>query len=284
MRIDLHAHSNASDGTDTPAELIAAARTSGLDVVAITDHDTTGGWAAARAALPPGLTLITGAEFSCVYTAPGNRVSLHLLGYLFDPDNADLRAQRVRLRAARLRRGEEIVSRMVADGLPISWERVAELADGGAVGRPHIGRALVEAGVVPDVDAAFAGPLSNESRYYVGTPDTDVFTAIDLVRAAGGVAVFAHPLARTRGRVVGDEVIRAMVEAGLAGLEVDHPDHVAADREHLGRLATEYDLIRTGSSDYHGTNKVTRLGADTTAPDEYRRLVSSASGGRPVTG
>jgi hypothetical protein len=284
VRIDLHAHSNASDGTDTPAELVAAAKASGLDVVAITDHDTTGGWVAARSALPPGLTLVTGAEFSCVFTGPGVRISLHLLGYLFDPDNAALRAQRVRLRAARLSRGEEIVSRMVADGLPITWDRVVELADGGAVGRPHIGRALVEAGVVADVDAAFAGPLSNESRYYVGTPDTDVFTAIDLVQNAGGVAVFAHPLARRRGRVVDDNVIRAMVEAGLAGLEIDHPDHDPADRAHLGALAAGLGLIRTGSSDYHGTNKVTRLGACTTAPEEYERILTAATGGRPVTG
>lgn len=276
MRIDLHTHSNASDGTDTPAELVAAAKVSGLDVIAITDHDTTGGWAGAQAALPSGLTLVTGTEFSCVFTAPDVRISLHLLGYLFDPDNAALRAQRVRLRAARLDRGEEIVSRMVADGLPITWDRVAELADGGAVGRPHIGRALVEAGVVPDVDAAFAGPLSSKSRYYVGTPDTDVFTALELVQAAGGVAVFAHPLARRRGRVVGDDVIRAMVEAGLAGLEVDHPDHDPADRAHLAELAVELGLIHTGASDYHGTNKVTRLGACTTALEQYDRIVAAA--------
>jgi 3',5'-nucleoside bisphosphate phosphatase len=283
MRIDLHTHSTASDGTDTPAELMAAASAAGLDVVAITDHDTTGGWAPGRAALLPGLTLVTGAEFSCVFTSPGVRISLHLLGYLFDPDNEALRAQRVRLRAARLRRGEEIVSRMVADGLPITWDQVVELAEGGAVGRPHIGRALVAGGVVADVNAAFAGPLSSQSKYYVGTPDTDVFTAIDLVRTAGGVPIFAHPLARRRGRVVGDDVIRALAEAGLAGLEVDHPDHEPADRDHLAAMAVELGLIHTGSSDYHGTNKVTRLGACTTSPEQYDRIVSSATGGRPVT-
>jgi predicted metal-dependent phosphoesterase TrpH len=292
VRIDLHTHSTASDGTDTPAELIAAARASGLDVIAVTDHDTTGGWEPARAAVsegPAGLTLVTGTEFSCVHIGVDRagapvRISLHLLGYLFDPDHEGLRAERIRLRAARLARGEEIVSRMVADGVPISWARVAELADGGAVGRPHIGRALVEAGLVPDVDAAFADLLSSRSRYYVGTPNTDVLSAIALVRAAGGVPVFAHPLARRRGRVVGDDVIVELAAAGLAGLEVDHPDHAPADRIHLAALAAELDLVRTGSSDYHGTNKPTRLAAEVTAPDQYERLVSLATAAVPFTG
>jgi predicted metal-dependent phosphoesterase TrpH len=281
VRIDLHTHSTASDGTDSPAELVVAAHASGLDVVAITDHDTTGGWAGARDAVPAGLTLVTGAEFSCVYQGAQRRISLHLLGYLFDPDHVGLRAERVRLRSERLARAEQMVSRMVADGLPVSWDQVVAFADGGVVGRPHIGRALVAAGVVPDVDAAFAGPLSNRSKYYLGTPDTDVFTAIELVRAAGGVPVFAHPLARRRGRVVDDEVIVALAQAGLAGLEVDHPDHDLADRAHLAGLANDLGLVRTGSSDYHGTNKQTRLGACTTAPDQYDRLVALATGGAP---
>jgi hypothetical protein len=141
----------------------------------------------------------------------------------------------------------------------------------------------VAAGVVPTVDAAFAGPLSSSSRYYVGTPDTDVFTALALVRAAGGVAVFAHPLARRRGRVVGDDVIVALAEAGLGGIEVEHPDHAEVDRVHLAGLAGELGLIPTGSSDYHGTNKPTRLGACTTAPDQYERLVGLATAGAPMT-
>ncbi len=283
MRIDLHTHSTASDGTDTPAELVAAAQTVVLDVLAITDHDTTGGWAPARAALPPGMTLVTGTEFSCVHQGPEYRVSLHLLGYLFDPEHEGLRAERIRLREARLGRAEQIVSRMVADGVAISWDRVAAIAAGGAVGRPHIGRALVEAGIVPDVNAAFSELLSSRSKYYVGTPNTDVFTAIALVRAAGGVAVFAHPRARRRGRVVGDEVIVALAAAGLAGLEVDHPDQDAADRAQLRELATELDLISTGSSDYHGTNKTTPLGAELTAPDQYERLIALAGAEVPLT-
>jgi hypothetical protein len=283
VRIDLHTHSTASDGTDTPTELVAAAHAARLDVLAITDHDTTGGWADARAALPPGMTLVTGTEFSCVHQGPDYRVSMHLLGYLFDPEHDGLRAERIRLREARLGRAEEIVTRMVADGVPITWERVAAIAAGGAVGRPHIGRALVEAGVVPDVNAAFAELLSSRSKYYVGTPNTDIYTAIGLVRAAGGVAVFAHPRARRRGRVVGDEVIVALAAAGLAGLEIDHPDQDETDRAELRVLAADLDLIGTGSSDYHGTNKVTPLGACTTAPDQYERLIALAANETPLT-
>jgi predicted metal-dependent phosphoesterase TrpH len=172
---------------------------------------------------------------------------------------------------------------MVEDGIPITWEQVTAFSAGGAVGRPHIGRALVAAGVVPDVNAAFAELLSSRSKYYVRTPNTEVFTAIELVREAGGVAVFAHPRARRRGRVVADEVIVAMAAAGLSGVEIDHPDQDTADRAELAALADDLDLIRTGSSDYHGTNKLTPIGMCTTAPDQYERLIALARGGVPVT-
>ena len=285
MRIDLHAHSTASDGTDTPAEVVRAARASGVDVLALTDHDTTSGWDPASAALVAGQRLITGTEFSCVYTpAIGWPISLHLLGYLFDPAQAELRAERVRLRESRLGRARLIVEHMIADGLPITWPRVAELAAGGSIGRPHIGRALVEAGVVPDVTAAFAGPLSSRSGYYVPKRDLDIFRALALVDAAGGVSVFAHPLARRRGPVLDDAAIHDLADAGLGGLEVDHPDHSSADRAHLRVLARDRDLIVTGSSDYHGTNKTTPLDAGTTAEDQYRRLVAQATGAQPITG
>jgi 3',5'-nucleoside bisphosphate phosphatase len=284
MRIDLHAHSTASDGTDTPGELVVAARAAGLDVVAITDHDSTAGWAAASLALPPGLALIRGAEFSCVYSDPdGRRTALHLLGYLFDPEHSRLRAERVRLRESRRARGRAIVDKLVADGIPVTWERVSALADGGSVGRPHIGRALVERGVVTDVDAAFADLLSSRSRYYVAKADTDVFDIVRLLRAAGGVAVFAHPLARRRGAVVGDDVVASMTEAGLVGIEIDHPDHTPIDREHLAGLAADLGLIGTGSSDYHGGNKTTPLGACTTDPVAYEALVALATAAGPLT-
>jgi 3',5'-nucleoside bisphosphate phosphatase len=283
MRIDLHAHSTASDGTDTPAQLVAAAVAAGLDVLAITDHDTTGGWAQALDARPAGLTVVLGAEFSCMHhDAKGTRVSLHLLGYLFDPDDPALRAERHRLRASRLARAREMVARLASDGYEITWERVVALADGGAVGRPHLGRALVETGAVPDVSAAFSALLSSRGPYYVRKADTDVFDGIRLVRAAGGLPVFAHPIARRRGPVVSDETIAAMAAAGLVGLEVSHPDHDAADREHAAGLARELNLIGTGSSDYHGTNKSTPLGACMTDPAAYERLVALPTAHSPV--
>jgi len=284
MRIDLHTHSSASDGTDTPAELVAAARAAGLDVIALTDHDTTAGWEPAAAALPPGLTLVPGAEISCVTAEPAGRpIPLHVLAYLFDPREEAFRAERGRLQESRLTRARRIVELLEADGLPVSWDRVRELAgSAGAVGRPHIGRALVESGAAGSVPEAFSRYLYTGSPYYVRKAETDVLAAVRLVRAAGGVPVFAHPLARRRGQVVSDVVIAEMADAGLAGLEVDHPDHDPADRAHLRGLAAELGLFVTGSSDYHGSNKAVPLGANLTAPAAYEALVAQAGGARPV--
>ncbi len=285
MRIDLHTHSSVSDGTDTPAELVAAAAAAGLDVVALTDHDTTDGWDAARAACPPGLTLVPGMELSCRWFPADDRpISVHLLAYLFDPAAPELAAERARLRAERLTRGERMVTALAADGFPVSWEQVVARSGGGVVGRPHVARALVEAGVVGSVDEAFAGPLHHTSRYYVAKADTDVLEGIALVRAAGGVPVFAHGLARSRGRVVGDDGLAAMAAAGLLGLEVDHPDHVDADRAHLRGLAADLGLLTTGSSDYHGTNKRTPIAVCTTAPEQYERLLAAGTGSAPSAG
>ena len=166
--IDLHTHSSASDGTDTPAQLVGVAAAAGVTVLAITDHDTTAGWDEALAARPAGMTIVPGTEFSCRYIpAEGRRISLHLLGYLFDPEHEGLRAERARLRETRLHRAREMVENMTADGVPITWEQVETLAAGGPVGRPHLGRALVAAGVVPDVDTAFRDWLSSRRPYYV---------------------------------------------------------------------------------------------------------------------
>jgi predicted metal-dependent phosphoesterase TrpH len=285
VRIDLHTHSNASDGTDSPAEVMAAAAAAGLDVVALTDHDTTAGWSAALAARPAGLTVVPGVEFSCVHTGPdGRRITLHLLAYLIDPDDAAVQADWQRLRESRRARAARMVEKLAADGYPIGWTRIDELAAGGSIGRPHIARALVEAGVVPDVDSAFGDLLSSRRPYYVRKADTDVFAALDLIRAAGGLPVFAHPIARRRGPIVSDGTVAAMAEAGLVGLEVDHPAHDADDRAHAAALAADLGLIATGSSDYHGTNKPTPLGARLTEPEQYERLLALPSARRPVGG
>ncbi|RBY96477.1 phosphatase [Blastococcus sp. TF02-8] len=283
MRIDLHTHSSVSDGTESPAELLASAREAGLDVVALTDHDTTGGWAAAEAARPSGLTVVPGMEMSCRWFPDDEPpISVHLLAYLFDPLHPAFAAERARLRDERLERAERIVRALAADGHPVDWDELVTHAAGGVVGRPHIAGALVRGGVVGSVEEAFGTLLHHRSSYYVAKADTDVRQGIELVRAAGGVPVFAHGRATKRGRVVGDDAIAVMADAGLLGLEVDHPDHDDGERAHLRRLAGELDLIATGSSDYHGTNKATPIGACTTDPAQYERLVAAGTGTSPL--
>jgi 3',5'-nucleoside bisphosphate phosphatase len=282
MRIDLHTHSSVSDGTDSPAELLATARAAGLDVVALTDHDTTAGWSPAAAARPAGLTVVPGMELSCRWFAADQPpISVHLLAYLFDPDHPAFAAERARLRDERLERGERIVAALAGAGYPVVWERIVERSDGGVVGRPHIARALVEAGAADSVDHAFATLLHHRSPYYVAKADTDVREGIAMVRAAGGVPVFAHGLATKRGRVVGDDAVVAMAEAGLLGVEVDHPDHTPDERAHLRELAADLGLFVTGSSDYHGSNKTTPIGACTTAPDQFEAILAAGTGSAP---
>jgi 3',5'-nucleoside bisphosphate phosphatase len=281
VRIDLHTHSSASDGTDSPAELIAVAAAAGLDAVALTDHDTTAGWSAAEAARPAGLTIVPGMELSCRWFPRDEPpIAVHLLAYLFDPLHPAFADERLRLREERLSRGERIVTALAADGYPVVWDRIVARSEGGVVGRPHIARALVEAGVVESVDHAFATLLHHRSPYYAAKADTDVLDGIRLVRAAGGVPVFAHGLATSRGRVVGDDAIAAMTAAGLLGLEVDHPDHTPDQRAYLRALADGLGLIRTGSSDYHGTNKRTPIATCTTEPDQYEALLAAGTGVR----
>ncbi|MET8906638.1 PHP domain-containing protein [Micromonospora sp. NPDC004551] len=280
-RIDLHTHSTASDGTLSPAELVRAAAAAGLDVVALTDHDTTAGWEPAVAALPPGLTLIRGAELSCRWFGVEPAIPLHLLAYLFDPAEPELVAELARVRRAREERGERIVRLLQADGIRVSWSEILAGAAGGTVGRPHIAQALIRAGLVATTTEAF-GPRWLGERYRLPKEDIDVFRAVALVRAAGGVPVFAHPRASRRGRIVPDELIVELAAAGLAGLEADHEDHSPAEREHVRALAAELGLVVTGSSDFHGTHKTVRLGAFTTGIRAYERIIELARGVTPV--
>jgi len=284
VRIDLHAHSTVSDGTDTPAELMAAAAAAGLDVVALTDHDTTAGWAEALDALPTGLRLIRGAEFSCL--APdgrGGRVSVHLLGYLFDPASEMIISEAARLRDERRARLRAMADRMAADGFPVDPDAVlGGLPPETPAGRPHLARALVSAGVVGSVEEAFHRFLGSGGPYYLGRADTDVATAVRMVRAAGGVPVLAHPAARRRGPVIAPAVIAELAAHGLAGVEVDHPDHTGDERAALGDLAAALGLLITGSSDYHGANKTVSLGQEMTDPQVLERIEELAAGS-PVT-
>ncbi|MBZ6289280.1 PHP domain-containing protein [Streptomyces olivaceus] len=281
MRIDLHAHSTASDGTDTPAELVRNAAAAGLDVVALTDHDTTRGHAAAVAALPEGLTLVTGAELSCRLDG----VSMHMLAYLFDPEEPALLAERELVRDDRVPRARAMVARLNELGVPVTWEQVARIAGDGSVGRPHVASALVELGVVPTVSDAFTQDwLADGGRGFVEKHETDPFEALRLIKGAGGVAVFAHPAAAKRGRTVPEASIADLAAAGLDGIEVDHMDHDEDTRARLRGLAKELGLLATGSSDYHGSRKTCVLGEYTTDPEVYGEITRRAFGSFPVPG
>ncbi|MFF0272521.1 MULTISPECIES: PHP domain-containing protein [unclassified Streptomyces] len=281
MRIDLHTHSTASDGTDSPAELVRNAAAAGLDVVALTDHDTTRGHAQAIAALPEGLTLVTGAELSCRIDGVG----LHMLAYLFDPEEPALLAERELVRDDRVPRARAMVGKLQDLGVPVTWDQVARIAGDGSVGRPHVAEALVELGVVRDVSGAFTPEwLADGGRAYVGKHELDPIDAIRLVKAAGGVTVFAHPLAVKRGQVLPEASIARLAEAGLDGIEVDHMDHDEATRARLRGLARELGLLTTGSSDYHGSRKTCRLGEYTTDPEIYGEITRRAAGAFPVPG
>lgn len=272
--IDLHAHSCASDGTLSPAELMGAARDAGLSVVALTDHDTTSGWAEAADALPEGVSLVRGVEISC--TRDG--ISLHLLAYLFDPSYPPLVTRLAQVVASRETRARQMVDSLAADGHPVTWDQVRRTA-GGTVGRPHVAQALVGAGLVASVQEAFTPDwIGERGRYWAAKDEVDALEALALVRAAGGVTVFAHPAAEARGRVVGDHVVAELAAAGLDGLEVDHPDHPEDARMHLRGLASGLGLLTTGSSDFHGDNKTSALGENATTPGVLGQLAERASG------
>ena len=282
MRIDLHTHSSVSDGTEEPADVVAAAVRERLDAIALTDHDTTAGWdAAAAAARRLGVTLVPGMEVSC-RSADG--ISVHVLSYLHDPAHPGLLEEIGRSRAARVSRAELMVQRLAED-FPIDWDAVQEqVAPGATIGRPHIADALVAAGVVPNRSAAFSGILTARSPYFVAHYAPDPARAVELVRQAGGVPVFAHPVASSRGRVVGEETFHEMIDAGLQGVEVDHRDNPAEGRDWLRRLAKDNSLLVTGSSDYHGTGKPNRLAENTTDPAVLARIAELGTGTGVVGG
>ncbi len=283
MRIDLHVHSTASDGTVPPAELMGLAVEHRLSVIALTDHDTVAGWAEAAAAVPPGVTLVPGIEVSARWQGVEPGIGLHLLAYLPDPQHPELCSELRRVRDNRSGRAQRMVELMRAGGIDVTWPEVLDDAAGAPVGRPHLAQALIRRGLVDTVSEAFA-PQWLGRRFRLPKEDLEVFAALRLIRAAGGVPVFAHPLAYRRGRVVPDHVIGEMVAAGLAGLEADHPDHGPAERARARELAARYDLFVTGSSDFHGTNKTTPLAVELTDRASYDAILAQATGSAPVLG
>jgi 3',5'-nucleoside bisphosphate phosphatase len=283
MRIDLHTHSTVSDGMDAPATLIAAAQASGLDVVALTDHDTFDGLDAARAAASEmGIGFLGGCEFS----AEVGGHSVHLLGYGCDPAEPTLAAELELVRAGRTGRLPAMLSRLAGLGMPLTVDDVAVFSDdASSLGRPHVADAMVAAGYVRDRDEAFARWLGDDRPAYVTRYATPLEAAIALVRGASGVAVVAHPWSR-RGRHDLPEryLVELVAEHGLDGVEADHPDHLRAERAALHALAARLGVVATGSSDYHGTGKKAgfALGACTTSPEAHRQLIDLVTerGGR----
>ena len=271
VRIDLHVHSNASDGTDDPAEVVRRARAAGLDVIALTDHDTQAGLASAQVEARDDLTVVPGMELSCQL----DRRSVHLLGYLFDPDDAELRAETAQIRDDRTYRAKAMVAKARELGADVSWDQVAAIADGAVIGRPHIARALAAVGVVDTpADAFTADWIADGGRAFADRYAVELPRAVSLVRAAGGVPVLAHP--RSPGYEIPDEVIARLVDSGLCGIEVFHPDHDPAERERLTELARSLGLIATGGSDDHGSFNNHGLGTETTPPGEYELLLALA--------
>ena len=280
MRIDMHVHSSASDGTDRPAEVMRRAHAAGVDVVALTDHDTTAGLGEAARALPAGLTLVPGIELSCFVGSH----SVHLLGYLFDTGDPDLVAECAKIRESRVERARGMVARLRGLGVPVTWQQVTEIADGGTVGRPHVARAMIAVGAISRFNEAFTTRwIAPGGRAYIGRYGPAPARAIDLVRAAGGVAAVAHPRAG-RGGPLSMELLAELAANGLAGIEVDHPDHNQAERAQLRREASELDLLVLGSSDDHGSLTGHRIGRETTSPGVYEHVLALATGAKPVHG
>ena len=278
--IDLHTHSLASDGSDTPGELINKAHARGISVLGLMDHDTVAGWDEAISYLRPGMSLVLGSEISC-QTLDGT--SVHMLGMLFDRENSALAEVLSTTRDNRLTRMNRIIGRLNEAGFEITIEDVlAQLAPGATLGRPHLADALIAKKIVASRDEAFTELLHNNSKYYISHYSPTPEDAIKLIKQAGGVAVIAHPLASLRGRTVSIDSFKSMVEAGLDGIEISHRDQSEDERQLLREIVEQYDIIATGSSDYHGNGKLNQLAEFTTTPEDFEALEAKADARRVV--
>ena len=279
--IDLHTHTTCSDGTDSPRELVNKAIVKGLEVLGITDHDTTTGWAEASQTLRGSLKLALGAEISCL---TNDGVSVHMLGLLFDPLHAEMQQVLEETRDGRLPRMRKMIEKMRAEGMDISIDDVEKaMPDGATMGRPHLADALVAKKIVKSRDEAFIELLHNDSRFYVSHAAPTPADAIALIRRAGGVAVIAHPFASHRGQILKAEDFAELVTSGLNGIEVDHRDQNPDERAMLRVIARELDLVITGSSDYHGTGKLNSLAENHTSKEQWEKLESQANARRVVS-
>ncbi|HEY4898523.1 MAG TPA: PHP domain-containing protein, partial [Candidatus Nanopelagicaceae bacterium] len=267
--IDLHTHSNFSDGTDTPTELLNKALASGLTTIALTDHDTMAGWDEAITHVRHGLSLVLGSEISC-QTSDG--ISVHMLGLLFDPTYQPLTEMMALTRENRITRMAKILVRLNAANYHVTMEEVeAQLSAGATLGRPHLADALIAKGYMKSREEVFAEILHNDSPFYVSHYSPTPEAAIAFIKEAGGVAVIAHPMSSLRSRVVSPVTFESYVDAGLDGIEVFHRDHTYENRVLLSGIADQFELAKTGSSDYHGNGKLNQLGECVTDPMEFEK-------------
>jgi 3',5'-nucleoside bisphosphate phosphatase len=291
VKIDLHTHSTRSDGLDSPSELIANAAKAGVDIIALTDHDTVSGWDEARGkATQLGLGFVPGIEVTSVSDierfGKTIRISVHLLAYLPDPDHKALEIVLGDTVATREARGRAIVEKL-AEQIPITWEMVLDHLDEGAtIGRPAIADTLVTMGLVADRSAAFDYYLSTDGPFYVSHSTVSTLEAIGLIRQAGGVPVIAHPLKGVGPDTDPEDLPMAhfeeMISTGLQGVEVYHRDVPETARKWLLELASKHDLVVTGSSDYHGVSgKPNQLGENTTSQEMLDRIVALGTGTKP---
>ncbi|MFM8620755.1 MAG: PHP domain-containing protein [Candidatus Nanopelagicaceae bacterium] len=280
MKIDLHTHSTRSDGTMSPTELVQHAIINGITVLGLTDHDTVAGWDEAIASVRGDFQLVLGAEISCLTES---HQSIHMLGLLFDHNYQPLQEALEASRDDRIPRMKKMIELMSSDGIKITFEEVLKFQpEGATLGRPHLADALVAKGIVKNRDQAFAEFLANDSKYYVSHIAPTPVEAIKLIRAAGGVAVIAHPYSSMRNTEMTTERFLALKSAGLNGIEVDHRDHGAHERNILREIAAELDLVITGSSDFHGTGKLSLIGENVTSPEHWQQLESQANQRRVV--
>lgn len=278
--IDIHTHTTCSDGTDSPLALVKKAASSGITVLGLADHDTTSGWQDAIDALHSDMQLVLGSEVSCL-TESGTAV--HMLGLLFDGENAEMQSLLADSRDTRIPRMKKMIENLQGAGYDITLEDVqATTPEGATVGRPHLADALVNKKIVKSRDEAFSYLLNNDSPFYVTHLSPTPEDSIRAIRKAGGVAVIAHPFASRRGQILDESAFTSLVEAGLNGIEVYHRDHSEDERNQLIRVARSLDLVITGASDYHGTGKLNQLGENTTHQAEWERLESMADQRRVV--
>ena len=282
--IDLHTHTTASDGTDKPFEMLENAKKAGLTVVAMTDHDSVEGWREVRSKrdqIPSGLTIVPGAEVS---TRTQLGMSVHIVGLLFDAKNAKLAKLLSDTRDDRIPRMEKMIEKLKAAGYQVTMEDVEEVKPVGAtLGRPHLADALIKNGIVASRDEAFAELLHNNSQFYVSHWAPSPVEAIKAIAAAGGVSILAHPFAEKRGAVLTFGEVTELAAAGLNGIERNKRDQDEAAHSKIDQLSSEHNLIKVGSSDYHGSARANQLGEEQTPLDLWENLASKASGDEVFT-